>query len=70
MSAQTLLDDQKFAKSLVAEQSVELIDWSPEERQKLRGIAAGAVEDYAQGSELAKKAYEAHVAFMQQIGLL
>jgi TRAP-type mannitol/chloroaromatic compound transport system substrate-binding protein len=70
MSARTLLDDQKFAKSVVADEGVELVDWSPEERQKLRGIAAEAVKEYAQGSELAKKAYEAHVAFMQQIGLL
>ncbi|WP_159718878.1 TRAP transporter substrate-binding protein [Geminicoccus flavidas] len=70
MNAQTLIDDQKAAKAVVAEEGVELIDWSPEERQKLRGIAAEAVKEYAEGSELAKKAYEAHIAFMQQIGLL
>ncbi|WP_027133461.1 TRAP transporter substrate-binding protein [Geminicoccus roseus] len=70
MNAQTLIDDQKAAKSVVADEGVELIDWSPEERQKLRGIAAEAVKEYAEGSEFAKKAYEAHIAFMQQIGLL
>ncbi|WP_191058721.1 TRAP transporter substrate-binding protein [Geminicoccus harenae] len=70
MNAQTLIDDQKAAKAVVAEEGVELIDWSPEERQKLRGIAAEAVKEYAEGSELAKQAYEAHIAFMQQIGLL
>lgn len=70
LNTRTLLDDQKAAKSVVAEEKVELIDWSPEERQKLRGIAADAVESYAKGSELAQKAYEAHIAFMQQLGLL
>lgn len=70
MSARTLLDDQKFAGEIVAKEKVELIDWSPEERQKLRGIAAQAVADYAKGSPMATKVYDAHIAFMKKIGLL
>ncbi len=49
---------------------VEVIDWAKEERDKLREIAAGAWADFAEGDELAKRAYEANIAFMKRLGLL
>ena len=49
---------------------VEVIDWSKEDRDKLRAIAAEAWAEFAEGDELAKRAYEANIAFMKKIGLL
>ena len=49
---------------------IEIIDWSAEERTKLREIATEAWADAANQSELAKEAYEAHIAFMKDYGLL
>jgi TRAP-type mannitol/chloroaromatic compound transport system substrate-binding protein len=49
---------------------IEVIDWPQEERDQFRKIAVGAWKDYAQQGELARKAYEAHINFMQSIGLL
>lgn len=49
---------------------IEIIDWSPEERAKFRKIAADAWADAANKSELAKEAYDAHIAFMKDYGLL
>ncbi|MDX1541442.1 MAG: TRAP transporter substrate-binding protein, partial [Geminicoccaceae bacterium] len=49
---------------------IEVIDWPQEERDKFRQIAIGAWQDFAQQSELAREAYEAHVGYMMQIGLL
>jgi TRAP-type mannitol/chloroaromatic compound transport system substrate-binding protein len=49
---------------------IEVIDWPQAERDKFRKIAVGAWKDYAQQSALARKAYEAHITFMEDIGLL
>ena len=49
---------------------IEIIDWSQEERDKLRSIAQGAWKDVGAQSELAQEAYDAHVAFMKKMGLL
>ena len=49
---------------------IEIIDWSQEERDKLRAIAQGAWKDVGAQSELAQEAYDAHVAFMKKMGLL
>jgi TRAP-type mannitol/chloroaromatic compound transport system substrate-binding protein len=49
---------------------VEVIDWSKEDRDQLRQIAAEAWADFAEGDELAKRAYEANIAFMKKLGLL
>lgn len=48
----------------------EVIDWPQEERDKFREIARSAWEDFAKKSDLAKAAYDAHVAFMRNYGLL
>ena len=61
-------------RELVAEDKaggdVTVIDWPQAERDKLRAIAAGAWKDFSEGSELAKKAYDSHTAFMKKMGLL
>lgn len=48
----------------------EVIDWPQAERDKFREIAVGAWEDFAKKSPLAKEAYDAHIKFMKEIGLL
>lgn len=69
LSAATFLDDQDAVKKIKAD-GVEIIDWAPEERRKLRALAAEAMKAYAADSEMAKKAYDAHIAFMTKINLL
>ena len=49
---------------------VEVINWSEEDRDQLRAIAAEAWAEFAEGDDLAKRAYEANIAFMKKIGLL
>lgn len=49
---------------------VTVIDWSQADRDGFRALAAGAWKDFAEGSPLAKKAYEANIAYMQKLGLL
>jgi TRAP-type C4-dicarboxylate transport system substrate-binding protein len=66
------LEDRKLVARDKADKSrgIEVIDWVQEERDKFRRIAAGAWKDFAQGSDLAKKAYDANIAFMKQMNLL
>lgn len=47
-----------------------LINWSAEERKKLRNIAQEVWADWSEKSPMAKKIYESHIAFMTKIGLL
>lgn len=49
---------------------ITIIDWSQADRDAFRALAAGAWKDFAEGSPLAKKAYDANIAFMQKMGLL
>lgn len=63
------LDRQLVARDK-AEGEITVIDWSQEERDKFREIARGAWEDFAAQSDLAKKVYDTHVAFMKEAGLL
>ncbi|MGI9452864.1 MAG: TRAP transporter substrate-binding protein [Geminicoccaceae bacterium] len=71
-----IMDNEITDRELVARdrndpsRGVEVIDWSKEDRDKLRAIAAGAWADFAETDELAKRAYEANIAFMKKIGLL
>lgn len=51
-------------------EKVEVVDWSAEERDKLRKIAEGAWLDFSKKSDFAKKVYDAHVAFMKKMALL
>lgn len=47
-----------------------VIDWPQSERDKFREIAKDSWADFAAASPLGKQAYEAHVKFMKQQGLL
>ncbi len=49
---------------------VTIVDWAAEERAKLRQLAQGAWEDISKQSDLAREAYERHIAFMTTMGLL
>lgn len=48
----------------------EIVDWPQEERDKFRAIAQEAWEDFASQTPLAKEAYDSHIAFMKEYGLL
>ncbi|MFW5680520.1 MAG: TRAP transporter substrate-binding protein [Pseudomonadota bacterium] len=69
LAAVTFLDDQQAVPALEA-QGVEFLNWSPEERRKLRTIAAEEMRAFAEQGELAQRAYDAHIAFMRRINLL
>ncbi|KXF82938.1 TRAP transporter substrate-binding protein DctP [Enterovibrio coralii] len=66
------LDEQD--KTLVArdqaDENIEVIDWTQEERDKFRRIAQGAWEETASKSPEAKAALEAHYNYMRENGLL
>ena len=47
-----------------------LIDWGPEERRELREVAQEVWEEWAAKSDMAKKVYDSHVAYMKEQGLL
>lgn len=64
-----LLDRQLVARDKAAGE-IEVVDWAQVERDKLREIAKEAWNDFAAGSDLAKEAFETHVAFMEKAGLL
>lgn len=49
---------------------IEVIDWSFEERTKFRTIAQGVWKEFAKRSPLAQEAYDAHIKFMTDYGLL
>lgn len=51
-------------------QGAELVNWSPEERKKLRAVAATVWKDYGSKNELAGRIYESHLTFMKELGLL
>ncbi len=60
------LDDVAAARAA----GVEVVDWSGEERQKLRDMAMGVWRDWSERSPMAARAYEAQTGFLRSIGLL
>ncbi|MBL4646871.1 MAG: hypothetical protein JKY99_10495, partial [Rhizobiales bacterium] len=64
------LVDRKLVARDRAAGDITIIDWSQEERDKLRAIAQEAWADFAAGSDLAKETYDAHLKFMKEAGLL
>lgn len=72
MTMRNELQDRLNVAADMADKSsgITIIDWSQADRDGLRAIAAGAWKDFAEGSPLAKKAYDANIAFMQKMGLL
>lgn len=70
-NSDSLMANAMLDASFVANRDPEtLVDWSPEERRKLRGIAEKVWADWSDKSPMAKKIYDSHIAFMKQIGLL
>lgn len=51
-------------------EKVEVVDWTPEERLKLRKIAEQAWLDFSKKSPFAEKVYNAHIEFMTKLALL
>jgi len=49
---------------------VDVVNWSIEERQKLREIAIGVWREWSERSPMAARAYEAQVIFLRSVGLL
>ena len=49
---------------------VEVIDWSPKDRQVMRDIAAEVWAEAASQSDLSRRAYESHRDFLKTLGLL
>jgi TRAP-type mannitol/chloroaromatic compound transport system substrate-binding protein len=47
-----------------------LIDWGPEERRELREVAQEVWAEWAEKSEMSRRIYDSHIAYMQKIGLL
>lgn len=69
MIAQLRLQD-AAAVAKAAENGVELIDWSPEERAKFRAVAAEVWQEFGQKNELAGRIYDSHMAYLAKLGLL
>jgi TRAP-type mannitol/chloroaromatic compound transport system substrate-binding protein len=65
-----ITDRELVARDMAEGSEVEVINWSKEDRDQLREIAAEAWAEFAEGDDLAKRAYEANIEFMKRIGLL
>ncbi len=68
--AATIEDRKAVSRDLAAGHGIEVIEWPEAERARLRQIAAEVWADAARESEFAKAAYDAHLAFMKEYGLL
>jgi len=53
-----------------ADNGIELVTWSDEERRKFREVASGVWAEYAAQSPMAQRIYESHMAFLERLGLL
>ena len=65
-----LRDKALVAKYKAAGGDVEIIDWTLAERNKLREVAQGAWESFAERTPEAREVYEAQVEFLKLYGLL
>ncbi|WP_319531250.1 TRAP transporter substrate-binding protein DctP [uncultured Cohaesibacter sp.] len=63
-------EDEKLASRDRAGDAITVVDWAQAERDKFREIAKEAWSDYAGKSPEAKEALDAHISYMQSIGLL
>lgn len=61
--------DQELSARDNSSDKIEVIDWAQEDRDQLRVVARKEWEAYAQKSELAQQALDAHIAYMTEIGL-
>lgn len=63
--------NRELDESFVAKRdAATLINWGPEERRELREVAQEVWAEWAEKSEMAKRIYDSHIAYMQKIGLL
>lgn len=62
--------DQELVERDKASDDITVVDWPQADRDAFREVAAEAWKDFASRSEMARKVYDAHVAFMKQEGLL
>jgi TRAP-type mannitol/chloroaromatic compound transport system substrate-binding protein len=70
-NANSLAMNTELDQAMVAKRDPEtLINWGPEQRRELREVAREVWEEWAAKSEMSKKIYDSHIAFMQKIGLL
>jgi TRAP-type mannitol/chloroaromatic compound transport system substrate-binding protein len=65
-----ITDRELVARDMAGDSEVEVINWSKEDRDRLREIAAEAWAEFAEGDDLTQRAYEANIEFMKKIGLL
>ncbi len=67
---QTMALEDIRAEGLAKKEGVTLVNWTPEERKKLRTVAQGVWKEYGEKNELAKRIYESQVAWLKELGLL
>lgn len=67
---ETLAAADMETRQKLAGTDVEIVEWSPEERRKLREAASEVWKDYASRSEKAGKIYDSHMDFLKKLGLL
>lgn len=58
------------AVSKAQAEGAQIIDWSPEERKKLRTEASKVWAEYGEKSDMAKKIYDSQVAWLKELQLL
>jgi TRAP-type mannitol/chloroaromatic compound transport system substrate-binding protein len=51
-------------------EGIEVVNWPQVERDKFRSLAVGAWKDFAAQGEIARQAFEAHIKYMESVGLL
>lgn len=61
--------DAELAARDDASEGIEVINWAQEDRDQLRVVARAQWEEFAQKSDLAQEALDAHLAYMTKIGL-
>jgi TRAP-type transport system periplasmic protein len=67
----SIRSNRELDESFAAKREPEtLLEWGPEERRELREVAREVWEEWSQQSEMAKRIYDSHIAFMEKNGLL
>ncbi len=62
--------DEALVKRDMADGKIHVIDWAQADRDKFRNVAVGEWNKFSTKSDLAKEAFDAHLAYMKKIGLL
>ena len=64
-----VVEDIKVRQKVTAE-GIELINWSAEDRRKIREIGKEVWEKYSKGSAMARRVYDSQVKWLEDLGLL